>query len=317
MWNETNIEHGTTILTSFYKDYIKIVISGSSTIVIEHLPENLHCCDILVELNNTNGISVYKEGIKSTLPYGFQLPYLPSGYYSLHIFYKLKNNPNIYAGLNTVYGFPLEIQFGTIYTIIPQTLCNNKSFFVDLSNRFAMDKVQNNISNKYFVPNEIIDMAHEIAKYSYSNYDKILAVHDWVASNIYYDYDSIADNSYIKQKHDALSVLRRKRTVCTGYSELAVALLRAIGIVALNVDCIALNERTKEDWFMSNTESDANHVVTFAYADDRWIMMDVTWDSDNEYKDACYRKKTEDGVSHQYFDCTLAFFPIHISLSSK
>lgn len=308
MWSETNIEHGTTILTSLYKDYIKIVISGSSTIVIEHLPENLLCCDILIELNNTNGVSVYKEEIKSTLPYSFQLPYLSSGHYSLHIFYKLRNNHNSYVGLNTIHGFPLEIQFGIIYTIIPQILYNNKSFFLDLSNRFAIEKEQNNMSNKYFVPNEIIDISREITKYSSSDYDKILAVHDWVASNIYYDYDSIADNSYLKQKQDALSVLRRKRAVCTGYSELAVALLRAIGIVALNIDCFALNEQTKENWFMVNTESEANHVVTFAYADDRWVMMDVTWDSDNEYKNACYRKKNEVGVSHQYFDCTLAFF---------
>lgn len=307
MWNETNIEHGTIILTSLYKDYIKIVISGSSTIVIDHLPEKLLCCEILIELHNTNGISVYKEVIKSSLPYDFQLPYLPSGCYSLHIFYKLKNKSNSYVGLNTVYGFPLEVKFGTIYTIIPRTLCNNKSIFLDLNNRFTRECVKNNISNKYFVPSEIIDISHEITKYSYSNYDKILAIHDWVASNIYYDYDSIADNSYIKQKQDALSVVRRKRTVCTGYSELAVTLLRALGIAALNVDCFTLNEQTKENWVKSDIEVEANHVITFAYADDRWIMMDVTWDSDNEYKNACYRKKNEDGVSHQYFDCTLAF----------
>lgn len=299
----------TTILTNFHKDHLKIVISGKSTIIIEHLPEWLTDCEIIIDLHNHKGGSVYKECVKIKLPYEFQLPYLRDGIYTLHIFYKSKTNSNNYIGLNTANGYPLNISLGAIGSIIARTFENNKRIFVELNEKFVQDYNSNIVPTSQFIPDEIVKLAHKITRFSYSNYEKILAIHDWVASNIYYDYDSLADNSYIHQKRDALSVVNRKRTVCAGYSKLAVTLLRAVGVAAVNMDCFALGGSTCGDWEVpSNMEDEANHVVTFAYADDRWLMMDVTWDSDNEYRNGNYGKKSGYGVSHQYFDCTLAFF---------
>lgn len=299
----------TTILTNFHKDHLKIVISGKSTIIIEHLPEWLTDCEIIIDLHNHKGGSVYKEFVKIKLPYEFQLPYLRDGIYTLHIFYKSKTNSNNYIGLNTANGYPLNISLGAIGSIIARTFENNKRIFIELNEKFVQDYNSNIVPTSQYIPDEIVKLAHKITRFSYSNYEKILAIHDWVASNIYYDYDSLADNSYIHQKRDALSVVNRKRTVCAGYSELAVTLLRAVGVAAVNMDCFALGGSTCGDWEVpSNMEDEANHVVTFAYADDRWLMMDVTWDSDNEYRNGNYVKKSGYGVSHQYFDCTLAFF---------
>lgn len=302
------MNNGTSILTSFYRDYIEIVISSRSNIIIEHLPERLIHDDVLIEIRNENDICVYKEFIKLFLPYEFNLPYLNDGCYTLLLFYKSKSQSNSYIGLNTSNGFPLEIHMGAISTIVSRTFDNNKDIFLKLNEKFISENEKTTFSNKQFIPSEILNLSHRITRYAFSNYDKILAVHDWVADNIYYDYDSLADNSYIRQKHDALSVIHRKRTVCAGYSELAVTLLRAAGVAAVNVDCFALGGLTNGDWNVkSNMEGDANHVVTFAYADGRWVMMDVTWDSDKEYRNARYCNKTGYGVSHQYFDCTLAF----------
>lgn len=298
----------TTILTSFYRDYIKIVISSRSTIIIEHLPDRLLHDEVLIEVRNEKGISVFQTSVELFLPYEFNLPYLSDGNYTLLLFYKSKSQSNSYIGLNTSNGFPLEIHLGAISTIVSRTFENNKNIFLRLSEKFISENEKTTFSNKQFLPSEILSLSHNITRHCFSNYDKVLAVHDWVANNIYYDHDSLADNSYIRQKHDAISVIHRKRTVCAGYSELAVTLLRAAGVAAVNVDCFALGGLTKGDWNVkANMEGDANHVVTFAYADDRWVMMDVTWDSDNEYRNARYIKKTGYGVSHQYFDCTLAF----------
>lgn len=300
---------GTIILTSFYRDYIKIVISSRCNIVIEHLPERLMHDAVLIEVRDENGICVYQEIAKLFLPYEFNLSYLNDGYYTLFLFCKSKSQSNSYIGLNTSNGFPFEMHLGAISTIVSRPFDNNREFFLRLSEKFISKNEKTTVSNKQFIPSELLGLSHNITRYSFSNYDKILAVHDWVADNIYYDYDSLVDNSYIRQKHDALSVIHRKRTVCAGYSELAVTLLRAAGIAAVNVDCFALGESAYGDWnVQSNMEREANHVVTFAYADDRWVMMDVTWDSDNEYRNARYCNKTGYGVSHQYFDCTLAFF---------
>lgn len=303
------MKQSTTILTNFHKDYLKIVISGKSNIIIEHLPEWLTDCEIIIDLHNHRGGSVYQECVKIKLPYEFQLPYLRDGIYTLHIFYKSKTNSKNYIGLNTANGYPLNISLGAIGSIIARTFENNKRIFIELNEKFFRDYNSNIVPTSQFIPDEIVKLAHKITRFSYSNYEKILAVHDWVASNIYYDYDSLSDNSYIHQKRDALSVVNRKRTVCAGYSELAVTLLRAVGVAAVNMDCFALGDSSCGDWENpSNMEDEANHVVTFAYADDRWLMMDVTWDSDNEYRNGNYGKKTGYGVSHQYFDCTLAFF---------
>lgn len=302
------MNQGTAILTGFYKDNIKIVISGKSTIVIEHLPEWLSDCDIIIDLHNPEGNSVYCECVKVRLPYEFQLPYLEDGIYTLHIFYESKTNKNL-IGLNTSKGFPLNISLGAINTVIPRPFENNKSIFVELSKKFVRDFNSNIVPVSQFIPEAIVKLAHKITRHSYSNYEKILAVHDWVAGNIYYDYDSLEDNSYKDQRIDALSVVDRKRTVCAGYSELAVTLLRAVGVGAVNMECFVLGASISGGWeLQSNMEDSANHVVTFAYADDRWLIMDVTWDSDNEYRNGSYGKKSGYGVSHQYFDCTLAFF---------
>lgn len=302
------MNQSTTILTGFHKEHIKIVISGNNSIIIEHLPEWLNDSDIIIDLYNHERNSVWQEYVKVRLPYELQLPYIKDGLYTLHIFYKSKTN-NSYIGLNTANGFPLNVNLGVINSIIARPFDNNKRIYIELNEKFVRDFNRTVIPVSQFIPEDIVKLAHKITRFSYSNYEKILAVHDWVASNIYYDYDSLEDKSYIHQKSDALSVVNRKRTVCAGYSELAVTLLRAVGVAAVNMDCFALGGSSCGDWEVpSNMEDEANHVVTFAYADDRWLMMDVTWDSDNEYRDGKYGKKSGYGVSHQYFDCTLAFF---------
>lgn len=297
------------ILTNFHKDCIKIVVSGRYSIILEHLPEWLLGCEIIIQLCNSQGHSVYKTIVNVKLPYVFQLPCLNDGIYTLHIFYKSKKNSNNYIGLNIANGFPLKIILGVIRRVISKTFENNKNIFIELNEKFVSDNNSNIVRTTQFIPDEIVTLARKVTRFSYSNYEKILAVHDWVATNIYYDYDSLKDKSYIKQKIDALSVVHRKRTVCAGFSELTVTLLRAVGVAAVNMDCFALGEGSYGDWEVpANMEDEANHVVTFAYADDRWIMMDVTWDSDNEYRNGVYGKKSGCGISHQYFDCTLAFF---------
>ena len=60
-------------------------------------------------------------------------------------------------------------------------------------------------------------------------YGKLLAVHDWVAENIFYDYDSLRrlNDRLVALERSTLDVLRTRRGVCQGYSDLAVSLLRA------------------------------------------------------------------------------------------
>lgn len=297
-----------TILTSLFKDRIKIVMCLNE-IRIEYLPLWVIEDKVMIKILNDKSLCVKEEVKKMTLPCSIRLPQLLDGMYTLHIYYKSKTLPNYYIGLNTFNGFPFQIHNGVPYTIIAKTFEENRNIYVKLNEDFVNSHTSSNVPYSQFIPQELHDLAHKIIKRAFSNYDKILAIHDWVAENIYYDYDSLEDGSYMIQRQDALSVLERKKTVCCGYSELTKTLLRAVGVHAINMDCFALGLSTDGNWEKySNMHDKANHVITFAYADDRWIMLDTTWDSDNEFKQGKYQKKAGYGVSHQYFDCTLAFF---------
>lgn len=302
------IGKGNAIITSFYKDCIKILMSGQD-IVIELLPQWVVNDDVLLKILDSNARCVYEKFTKLILPYRFRVPAIIDGEYAFHIYYKSKTRHNYYIGLNTSNGFPFCVYNHEVFTIIAEPFEQNKSLFQCLNEEFASTHNSSTIPYNQFIPKDIVELAHKIVKKSFSNYDKVLAIHDWVAENIYYDYDSIEDNSYCTRKNDALSILNRRRTVCAGYSELTRTLLRAVGVPAINMDCFALGLMTDGGWSKeSNMTDKANHVITFAYADDRWIMLDTTWDSDNEYRGGEFQQRSGNGVSHQYFDCTLAFF---------
>ena len=149
----------------------------------------------------------------------------------------------------------------------------------------------------------IVKQALEVTKGKTSAYDKLIAVHDWVASNIYYDYDALRSGG--GWPVDAAETLRMRRTVCEGYANLATAMLRANGIPAKTIIGYALYDN-EDSWNLSNMYGDrANHAWTQAFVNGRWILMDVTWDSDNSYENGAYHTSK---ALHTYFDSTLEFF---------
>lgn len=157
---------------------------------------------------------------------------------------------------------------------------------------------------------EISVLAQELTKDITDEYDRVKAVHDWVAENIYYDYDALYGGSY--QDMDARSVLMTRKGVCEGYANLTAALLRSIGIPCKLQGGYALGIDTKKEWTLSNIDTtEENHAWNEAYVNGRWIIIDVTWDSQNQYKDGRYIMG--DTVTQTYFDSTIEFF----SLSHK
>lgn len=161
----------------------------------------------------------------------------------------------------------------------------------------------------------IMDYARSIAKGHLFTNTKILAVHDFVARNVAYDTDALKSNRYLFCDCSALATLRLRRSVCQGYTNLSIALLRALGIPAMEVPCYALGQGARGGWELETNRMavSANHVLTAAFTGRRWSVMDVTWDSDLEFVDGREREKTGCGISHCYFDMT----PSMLSLSHK
>jgi hypothetical protein len=59
--------------------------------------------------------------------------------------------------------------------------------------------------------------------------DKILAIHDWVVSFLKYRMDE-GENRDVRNRQDALSVVKRGNGVCEGYMQLTMALLKSAGV---------------------------------------------------------------------------------------
>lgn len=144
---------------------------------------------------------------------------------------------------------------------------------------------------------EIIELAKSLTASLKTDYSKAQAIHDWVCTNIYYDNDHASKNEYVYDANGILVdtqasdyVLTNKRALCEGYANLYCALLRAAGIPAQVYTGLAYSDGS---W--------GPHAWTGAFISEqnRWIIVDCTWDSLNRYSNGEYTKK---GMRQDYFD---------------
>ncbi len=152
---------------------------------------------------------------------------------------------------------------------------------------------------------EIKALAQSITSGITNDYDKVKAIHKWVSENVYYDFDALRTGDYSNM--DAKGVLMYKKGVCEGYSNLTAALLRSIGIPCRVQTGYALGISTTGDWDnVSINTTQSNHAWNEAYAEGRWLILDTTWDSNNEYEAGVYNQGAF--TTNNYFDSTLEFF---------
>jgi transglutaminase/protease-like cytokinesis protein 3 len=230
---------------------------------------------------------------------------LHSGKYFFNLFHQSIRD-NCFCGyLNKI---PITVSHcGVEFNTSPVYRHNSEvldSLLRDTDSRFLADCLKPTSasqSNNY----AILSLAKRLTRHIAKPYNRVAAVHNWVAENISYDMDTYLSGSYPRDT-SALGTLRSMKSVCQGYSDLSVALLRAAGVPAMGLSCFAINNYADQKWESSNIKSrDTNHRITLAFVDNRWLITDITWDSDNEFRDGKFQKKTGMGVKHKYFDITL------------
>lgn len=128
-----------------------------------------------------------------------------------------------------------------------------------------------------------------------SDYDKLRAIENWVANNIYYDYPAF-DRGVPEETLTLKYVLENKSTVCGGYSNITAALAAAQGIEIYNVH----GTGAESGMCFEEKPSEATHEFNFAVIDGRVIWLDSDFDS------RCYyhaNGKYETGKAiHKFFD---------------
>ncbi len=175
-------------------------------------------------------------------------------------------------------------------------------YFTHNQNQFNSDKTNylrfQELTDVYRKNKKIIDLSNEICKNATNDYDKVLLVHDYIIENIYYDKDALYTGDLKDQ--DPLDALDSKKTLCAGISRLTASLLRVQGIKALTVSGYAKGVDDDTD------ESVSNHSWNEVFIDNRWIVVDATWDLKNEFKDGKFIKSNT--KNYRMFDADLYTF---------
>lgn len=150
----------------------------------------------------------------------------------------------------------------------------------------------------------IISIAEQLTSDKTTDYEKVLALHDWICSYMYYDVDSLASDE--APPYYATDIVKSRKAVCLGFATLMASLCRSIDIPCNVVSGYALGVGNDTAWTDTSIATDEqNHAWNEVYVDGRWMIVDTTWDCANKIENGEMNKGE---VSHLYFDANLQFF---------
>ncbi|MDR2771688.1 MAG: hypothetical protein LBB57_06590 [Clostridiales Family XIII bacterium] len=268
---------------------------------VENLPARADFDYGCIEIFTPNGKSVKEEWLSRDSDNGMRadLSGLPDGLYTATFYYSPERWAT-YTSYFTDNDVQLRVQSGALSLVAPIMYERNAAFYgagrTDIAALSAYLGPTNGIQSD---DPAVRALAASLTDALADDYDKALAIHDWVAGNIWYDEDAVRTGRH--EDNSALGALRLGRAVCEGYAKLTAALLRAAGIPAKFVYGYALGINGDEWPSKELNRDDSNHAWNEAFIDGRWVILDATWDSGNRY---AYGRKTENAglQTHRYFD---------------
>lgn len=297
---DTNIDYRIEMNSS--ERYPKSIYISGKLLGIDKIPVISIYKYIWIILKDSNGKEVYNNIVSnSTGSISLYLDKIAEGKYSVNL-YTSSERYGSYKSL--IYGNDIEILYkdGKL-SFVPYPYYDHNMAVVNnkRTDEKALAYYMQPSSNIQSDNQEIIDLANSITAGIANDYDKAVAIHDWVCNNIYYDWDSYLSKNYTGIDTSALGTLHSKRSVCDGYSNLTAALLRAAGVPAKKISGFALG--VSSDYWPENYDPnrDTNHAWNEFWANGRWVILDTTWDSDNVWRNGGIEKNT--GLrGYHYFD---------------
>ena len=131
---------------------------------------------------------------------------------------------------------------------------------------------------------EVVALAGTITSGISGDYEKTRAISEWVSANVWYDLEQLNYDNF------PVSVLEKRRAVCSGYAGLTEALLRAAGIPAKTIFGYVSHSYIAHEWVE-------------AFVDGRWIIIDSTSNSMNRYENGVF--SPQQAPVSTYFDISL------------
>lgn len=281
----------------------------NESIVFEDLPDEEGFQNmILVSLYaDSNGETIGKKQLKVSSKTTYSLSGVADGIYYVQLYYLNSTGTKFKSYWLKKNGVKIKKTGNKIVILKSETYQSNVEIYEGRAN-------SSQALEYYLEPDSFVDSdnsaikkkALEITKGITDDYEKVKAVHDWIAENIWYDYDGLYQKSEIE--YIASEVLVSKKSVCQGFADLAAAFLRSLGIPTKVTNGYAMGVGTSEVWTNDIlTSNQSNHAWNESYVNGRWVIYDCTWDSDNKYINGEFSKDTG-CTGHCYFDLTLERF---------
>lgn len=295
-----------TFDTSYSYDRISLKVSGNE-LLLKRVPFALQKCPLMIILSDENDKELKRITAEKPCSSKINFGNLDDGIYYINLYTKTRPDSDYYWSYLQNRSLSIRCINNRLHFIVANVINANRKILSDI-------RVNTDTLNEFLKPSalcqsdssKIIDLGRLITRFKVTPMQKLLAIHDWVANNIYYDYDSLESKTCNEKNYSALDVLFAKKCVCRGFANLGVALMRSVGIPAIGISCYSLNISTDGGWERTENQTNIpNHIIAAAFVENRWVLMDITWDSDNKYENGTYNKKNGSGISRKYFDTTL------------
>lgn len=293
---------------SFYpREYIGINVNYDSVNVYGNSGSS-DMAYIVIRVNTENGETVSQTVIGTNPDFSFdETVALPDGYDALSV--ELFSGPEQFGSFNS---------WACDYIKIIESETEGRTLMQSpvLEHNLALYEADRSLSEALKSTSLIQSdessvklLAEQICKDCESDYDRAAALHDWVASELYYDVSLTDSNMSIPET--AVEIINSRRTLCLGYAVVYAALCRSIGIPCNVVSGYALDINGGDSvWTADNIDTMyENHAWNEVYLDGRWLIVDTTWDSPNTYENGEFIFGGK--VSHLYFDSNIEFFSVN------
>lgn len=121
--------------------------------------------------------------------------------------------------------------------------------------------------------NDIQGLALKLIEGCADDRERLWRIYDYVTSSISYDNEAY-QNGFRRINKDSRDVLRRKKAVCWGYSELMREICTYAGL-----RCVTITGYARDLTLPNRSFENANHAWNAVLLDGHWHLLDATWGS--------------------------------------
>lgn len=289
------------IITSHYSEHLELEISDKH-LEFCSIPWYSSFNEFVVEIQDDIGRIHLNKTMKRSDKY-LNISSLKNGKYFINLY--IADNINQRQNVALMHeNIMIDICNDIVNFILP--VCYETNF--DFINNIPVSKndlLKYTLSTKSIECHkpEIRALAKEICKFSHNDYNRLLCIHDWIAQNLYYDMDSYNNGEYAINTHKAIDCIKcGKKCVCSDFTYLTVALARSLYIPSICITC--KTEDKRECWNREKNQIESDHIFAASFVNNRWILMDNTWDCGNQIMNGVFHKRSKK-YGRKYFDISL------------